>query len=58
MNLREFHIITTLRAVMMYHCFCNGKKYGRKVYPFLPYFLVEPTGIEPVSEDRLTQPSP
>ena len=46
-------ISTTLRAVMIYQVWDLDKKILQKMYPFLQYFLVEPTGVEPVSENLL-----
>ena len=46
-------ISTTLRAVMIYQVCDLDKKILQKTYPFLQYFLVDPTGVEPVSENLL-----
>ena len=46
-------ISTTLRAVMIYQVCDLDKKILQKKYPFLQYFLVDPTGVEPVSENLL-----
>ena len=41
-------ISTTLRAVMIYQVCDLDKKTLQKMYPFLQYFLVRETGLEPV----------
>ena len=46
-------ICTALRAAMIYQVCDLDKKILQKMYPFLQYFLVEPTGIEPVSKNLL-----
>ena len=46
-------IYTALRAVMIYQVCDLDKKILQKMYPFLQYFLVEVTGVEPVSENLL-----
>ena len=46
-------ISTTRRAVMIYQVCDLDKKILQKMYPFLQYFLVEMTGIEPVSKNHL-----
>ena len=38
---------------MIYQVCDLDKKILQKMYPFLQYFLVEPTGVEPVSENLL-----
>ena len=41
-------IYTTLRAVMIYQVCDLDKKILQKMYPFLQYFLVTRTGIDPM----------
>ena len=45
-------------AAMIYQVCDLDKKILQKMYPFLQYFLVEPRGIEPLSEASFTKPSP
>ena len=47
-------ICTALCAAMICQACGLDKKILQKTYPFLQYFLVEPTGIEPVSKNLLT----
>ena len=42
-------ISTTLRAAMICQVCDLDKKILQKIYPFLQYFLVETTGLEPVT---------
>ena len=43
-------ISTTLRAAMIYQVCDLDKKILQKMYPFLQYFLVRETGLEPVHQ--------
>ena len=51
--LAKGEMISSPKGLMICQVCDLDKKILQKMYPFLQYFLVEPTGIEPVSKNLL-----
>ena len=52
-NGKPLLMISSPKGLMIYQVCDLYKKILQKMYPFLQYFLVDPTGVEPVSENLL-----